>query len=128
MSQRTPPQTVANIRELDELGWGFTVAELATGFNISPATVRRILDGPKPPPPIDAPTYTVPQLARLLRVSPGKVRTWIRSGTLAASNVGTTRPRFVVTKDALDAFLKARQPEPPKRRPKPVRVNGFKRY
>jgi hypothetical protein len=66
---------------------------------------------------------TVLDVARRYRVSPDKVRAWIRRGELAAINTASTgcaKPRFVVTADGLAAFERRRSaadpPKPPCRR------------
>ena len=60
---------------------------------------------------------TPPEIAKLLRVSPEKALGWIRSGELKAVNVGNGfRPRFRVSRENLDAFLKAREVQPPPER------------
>src|SRR5262245_38632937 len=54
---------------------------------------------------------TVADLAARLRVSPDKVRAWLRSGELVGVNTTASlcgRPRFVITPDALGAFLARR--------------------
>ena len=57
--------------------------------------------------------YTVADVARQLHTSPDTVRGWIKSGQLAAANLATgSRPRYVITKADLDAFLKSRRPQP----------------
>jgi excisionase family DNA binding protein len=59
------------------------------------------------------------EVARLLRVSPDRVRAWIRSGQLGAINTAPARcgrPRFVVLPHHLEAFEQARRAGPP---PKP---------
>jgi hypothetical protein len=64
---------------------------------------------------------TVADVARRFRVSPDKVRAWIRRGELLAINTAAAlcgRPRFVIPSDALDAFERSRQAGPP---PKPAR-------
>jgi hypothetical protein len=56
------------------------------------------------------------ELARLLRVSPDRVRRWIGSGALLAVNTSDTRsgrPRWVILPDALAAFVRGRQAAPP---------------
>lgn len=52
------------------------------------------------------PDLTVPEVARILRVAPVKVRRWIRGGELKATNTSDSkqRPCYVVTREALDAF------------------------
>jgi hypothetical protein len=56
--------------------------------------------------------FTVADVARRYRVSPDKVRDWIRRGELLAINtrdVRCGRPRFVVTPEALADFECSRQ-------------------
>lgn len=68
------------------------------------------------------PGLTVPQLAKRYRVSPDKIRNWIRRGELRAVNVASRlcgRPRFVVTPDALADFEKKRAAQ--SAAPKPAR-------
>lgn len=59
-------------------------------------------------------TLTVPQVARQLKKSRDTVRDWIGSGKLSASNLNRPgkRPRWIVKRDDLDAFLKKCQPDP----------------
>lgn len=55
---------------------------------------------------------TPPEAAKLLRVDPETVIGWIRAGELRASNLarrGTTRPRFRIAREAIDAFLAGRE-------------------
>jgi excisionase family DNA binding protein len=67
---------------------------------------------------------TVREVARRYRVSPDKVRGWIRRGELSALNTSDrrcARPRFVVTPEALAEFEQARSAatppnSPPRRR------------
>jgi hypothetical protein len=65
--------------------------------------------------------YQPPQLAKLWKVSPNKVRGWIERGELQAANLGNaTRPRYRVSRAEADAFWKSRQvhrPAPSKRKP-----------
>ena len=59
--------------------------------------------------------FSPPEVARLLRVDASAVRTWIVSGELVASNLasrGTTRPRWRISREALEAFLAGREPRP----------------
>ena len=74
--------------------------------------------------------YTVADVARQLHTSPDTVRGWIKSGQLAAANLATgSRPRYVITKADLDAFLKSRRPQPTiKRQCRRQTANSFKRY
>ncbi len=71
------------------------------------------------------------ELARVLRVSPDRVRGWIRSGELQAINVAAVRcgrPKFVVLPSHLAAFEashQAAEPEPAPRRRRPADVEDF---
>ena len=59
-------------------------------------------------------TFTPPEVAKLLKVSPDKVLGWIRDKQLKASNLSNGhRPRWAVSKADLELFLKTKQPEPP---------------
>jgi hypothetical protein len=75
--------------------------------------------------PADTPTIsaglTVREVARRLRVSPDKVRTWVAKGELAAVNTAAAlcgKPRWVVLPDSLQAFERLRAGGPP---PRPAR-------
>ncbi len=63
-----------------------------------------------------------PAVARLLGISPDKVRSWCASGELKAANLAENhsgqRCRYRISPEALDAFLARRAVAPP---PKPVR-------
>jgi hypothetical protein len=67
---------------------------------------------------------TVQEVARRYRVSPDKVRLWIKKGEILALNTAATlcgKPRWVITPDALAAFEQRRMGGPapkPKRRRK----------
>jgi hypothetical protein len=64
-------------------------------------------------------TYSPADIAKRLHVSPATVRHWITTRQLKASNLASgQRPRYIIQPDALEAFLKMRQPEPPVRRSK----------
>ena len=65
--------------------------------------------------------FTVADVAARYRVSPDKVRQWVRRGELAAVNVASSlcgRPQLRVSPEALAAFERARSAAPP---PKPPR-------
>jgi hypothetical protein len=69
------------------------------------------------------PAYsTPPEIARLFRVRPTKVLSWIRGGKLAAVNLATStagkRPRYRVARESLQAFLAARSVVVPQRSPR----------
>ena len=76
---------------------------------------------------------TVKQLAMRYRVSPDKIRNWIRRGELRALNVASRlcgRPRFVITADAHADFERGRHaatPDAPKprRQRRPANVIDF---
>jgi transposase len=76
-------------------------------------------------------THTPPQIAKMLGVSHEKVMTWIRNGELTAFNAATRpdlkRPRYRITEEWLQGFIRRRSvPTPePRRRPKcPTDVPG----
>jgi len=75
--------------------------------------------------------FTVADLARRYRVSPDKIRAWIRVGELCAINTSTAlcgKPRFVVTADALVAFEQRRHagsPPKAKRRRKAQQIDFY---
>jgi excisionase family DNA binding protein len=60
---------------------------------------------------------TVKAVAELLSVDPGKVCDWIAHGYLDAVNVaeisGGIKPRWRISREALDAFLASRQSTKP---------------
>jgi excisionase family DNA binding protein len=76
----------------------------------------------KPNPPEAPARLTVPEVARLLRVSEDKVRGWIERGELRAVNCAARaggRPRWRVSREALAEFERLRSPRPtptPRRR------------
>jgi hypothetical protein len=76
--------------------------------------------------------WTPRELARLLRISPDRVRGFIRAGELKALNVASTRsgrPRFVILPHHLAEFEQRRQAvppsKPPRRRRQPAVVDYF---
>ena len=75
-----------------------------------------------------------PQVAKLLGVKPAKVLAWIKRGELRAHNVADSRsgrPRWRVSREALDAFLAARSCRPsdqvarPRRKRRPTELIEF---
>lgn len=73
-------------------------------------------------------SLTPPAYARLRGIDPDKVRAWIASGELRALNVATRRggkPRFVIPREAVEAFEAARSttptPKPKRQRPQAAR-------
>ncbi len=65
--------------------------------------------------------FTIADVAARYRVSPDKVRAWVRRGELAAVNTASSlcgRPQLRVTPEALAAFERGRRAAPP---PKPAR-------
>ncbi len=61
------------------------------------------------------PFLTPPEAAKLLRVDPSTVIGWIKSGELPASNLASrsaTRPRWRISREALEEFLAGREPRP----------------
>jgi len=77
------------------------------------------------------PGLTVAEVAKRYRVSPDKVRGWLRRGELAAINTSSKpggKPRFVVTREALERFEQGRSaadPPKPQRRRRPRRPPGW---
>ncbi len=68
------------------------------------------------------PYLTTREAARLLRVSADKVLAWIRRGELGAVNLSNrSRPQYRISPDDLDTFLKAREVQPPLKRPRRLR-------
>lgn len=67
--------------------------------------------------PLTAEYMTPEEVARRLGINGNKVRAWIASGRLQASDIalrdGGRRPRWRVSQAALDAFLKSRSNRPP---------------
>ena len=64
-------------------------------------------------------SYKVGELAKILRVSPDKIRSWIRSGELGAVNVANVRcakPQFIIRAhhwlNSRDAGTLGRQQKP----------------
>ena len=50
--------------------------------------------------------YTIPQVARLLRVTENTVRLWIRGGTLEAEQIKEgRRNRYKIKQSTLDRYL-----------------------
>ncbi len=71
--------------------------------------------------------YTPNELATLLRVSPDRVRAWIKSGVLGSVNVAAhtcSKPRYVVLPHHLAAFERSRSGAQPKAPPRRRRRSG----
>jgi hypothetical protein len=75
---------------------------------------------------------TVREVARRYRVSPDRVRGWIRRGELGAINTAGAKcgkPRFVILPMALERFERGRsaaQPKPtPRRRRRPAVIEFY---
>ena len=68
---------------------------------------------------------TPPEIAKRLRITAAKVIGWIRKGELRAVDVGNgSRPRYRISPDDFEDFLKSREVQPPlprtqHRRPQP---------
>lgn len=86
------------------------------------------------PPPDTLPAHglTVRETARYLRVSPARVRGWIRSGRLGAVNTADHRcgkPRWVILPEHLrqwaQAHAAAQQAEPAPRRRKRMAIVDY---
>jgi excisionase family DNA binding protein len=75
--------------------------------------------------------YTPNELAKVLRVSPDRIRAWIQAGELGAINTARHRcgrPRYVVLPDHVAEFTKRRKastPPKPSRRRKPSPIVDY---
>lgn len=79
---------------------------------------------PKPDSETAGRGYTPAELAKLLRVSPDKVRSWIKRGELSAIDTSSRRcgrPRFVILPHHLAEFEQRRKAATPPARPAPRR-------
>ena len=76
--------------------------------------------------------FTPPQLAKRYGVNVDKVIRWILAGELAAMNLATRadgRPRYKITREAVEAFEARRAIlSPPPRRKKPVPANLVRNF
>ncbi len=77
--------------------------------------------------PTDARDLTPPEVAREMHIKPATVLGLIRSGELEAYNIGrgAKRPRFRITRPALERFKAKRMVMPPSR-PAPRRQRASK--
>jgi hypothetical protein len=65
--------------------------------------------------------HTPSELARLLRVSPDRVRSWIVAGELGAIDTARRRcgrPRYVILPEHLAEFVRRRNATPPRAAPR----------
>ena len=65
--------------------------------------------------------YTPRELAHLLRVSPDRIRAWIKAGELGAidtARVRCGRPRFIILPHHLAEFTRRRTASPPRPAPR----------
>lgn len=77
-----------------------------------------------------------PEVARILAVNVNKILAWIASGELPAVNVAEklngARPRWRISRTALDAFLASRTPAKPqqtvRRSPRAKQDKGYVAY
>jgi excisionase family DNA binding protein len=68
--------------------------------------------------------YTPNELARVLRVSPDRIRAWIKAGELGALDTARHRcglPRYVILPHHLEEFEKRRRALTPAAKPPPRR-------
>ena len=85
------------------------------------------------PPTEQAPGagLTVADVARRYRVSPDKVRAWLRRGELIGLNTADAtccKPRYVITREALAEFERRRSTAPPPKPQRRKRVVGMIDY
>ncbi|MCK6477198.1 MAG: helix-turn-helix domain-containing protein [Phycisphaerales bacterium] len=79
---------------------------------------RRAIPSTEPParpPAVITEWLTPPEVAALLRIRLEKVLGWVRDGRLLAVNVaadGSSRPRWRISRAALELFLAARSNRP----------------
>jgi hypothetical protein len=77
------------------------------------------------------PGFTVREIAARFRVSPDRVRRWIRTGQLSSINTADrgTKPRFIVTTESLARFEARRQvatpPVPTQQRKKRIDIVDY---
>ncbi len=74
---------------------------------------------------------TVREVARRYRVSPGKVRGWIKAGRLGAIDTSLTRcrqPRFVILPRHLEEFEQQRSASPLPKPERRTKRTGFVDY
>lgn len=70
-------------------------------------------------------TFTPSQAAKALRVSRNRIMAWIRSGQLAASNLGDgSAPRYRIAESAISDFLERRAVKPASKRPANRRITA----
>ncbi len=75
--------------------------------------------------------WTVREVARRYRVSPSKVRAWIKAGRLGAIDTSSTRcrqPRFVILPRHLEEFEQHRSAAPPPKPERRTKRTGFVDY
>lgn len=111
-------------RDFRDAGLPYSEIALLLGANV--AAVRRWISDAK-----QAPYLQPDDVARILCVSPAKVRKWCDNGALRATNLNTgVRPHYVIRREDLDHFIQSRQPEPKvlSLNRRPFDVGSFKRY
>lgn len=76
--------------------------------------------------------FSPPEVGKLLGVDANKVIGWIRSGELPAINAATTlcgaRPRYRVSREALEAFQRRRAVVPSVRPPRRKKGGDLSRF
>jgi hypothetical protein len=76
--------------------------------------------------------WTPRELGKILRVSPDRIRNWIRSGELPALNLapsGSAKPQFRILPHHLDEFERRRRvPSPPQPVPRRRRQSNVVDY
>lgn len=106
-------------------------SELARGRDEFDALVSAIVKGLRAAGLAPSRGLTTAEVAELLRVGQDKVLGWIRAGDLVATNTTSTRcgkPRWVISRESLDVFLKGRSSEPRPKLPHRQRARGQTDY
>jgi excisionase family DNA binding protein len=110
---------------------GYTFAEIGDLFDCDATLIRRLIKGTAIEQAHQANYLTPAAVAKMLGIGVKKVRKLVANGALRASNVSESRrPRLVIRREDVDAFLAKRQVEPrqPRARRRSRLVTKSERY
>jgi excisionase family DNA binding protein len=110
---------------------GYTFAEIGELFDCDATLIRRLIKGTATEEAHQANYLTPAAVAKMLGIGVKKVRRLVATGALRASNVSDSRrPRLVIRREDIDAFLANRQVQPPQPRVRrrPQLVTKSKRF